>query len=95
MIFVCSQKGAAVVTEELDEEDEEDIDFDDDEDFEGLLCSLSLSSAMLLSQKFMHNNKIHVLSVSNRWWRWYAWALSSWKVGLIHASELNYMCSFI
>ncbi|XP_058743566.1 uncharacterized protein LOC131616293 isoform X1 [Vicia villosa] len=27
-------KGAAVVTEELDEEDEEDIDFDDDEDFE-------------------------------------------------------------
>lgn len=27
-------KGAAVVTEDLDEEDEEDIDFDDDEDFE-------------------------------------------------------------
>jgi len=26
----------------LDEEDEEDIDFDDDEDFEGILCSLSL-----------------------------------------------------
>ncbi|PNX92626.1 RWD domain-containing protein 1-like [Trifolium pratense] len=27
-------KGAAIVTEELDEDDEEDIDFDDDEDFE-------------------------------------------------------------
>lgn len=27
-------KGVAVVTEDLDEEDEEDIDFDDDEDFE-------------------------------------------------------------
>jgi len=42
MLCVCSQKGAAVVTEDLDEEDEEDIDFDDDEDFEGILCSLSL-----------------------------------------------------
>lgn len=41
MFFVCSQKGAAVVIEELDEDDEEDIDFDDDEDFEGFLCSLS------------------------------------------------------
>lgn len=42
MFCFCSQKGAAVVTEDLDEEDEEDIDFDDDGDFEGILCSLSL-----------------------------------------------------
>jgi hypothetical protein len=42
----------------LDEDDEEDIDFDDDEDFEGLLYMLSISIPNLyaiLSRKFMHN----------------------------------------
>lgn len=66
MIFVCSQKGTATVTEETDEEEEEDIDFDDD-DFEGLLLSLALSLIdvlflrnkyfLILSSKFIYNDK--------------------------------------
>lgn len=75
--------------EDGSEEEDEDFDFDDEDDFEGYFCLFDLSSHLI---SFITADGIIIIISSLfgcRWWRWHAWALSSWEIRLLSESYLE------